>query len=459
MSDPQMVGVPLYQPLNTRDSTVAKDSRLINGFVEKDQGAEGTELWVYKRPGYVERGRFGTGTGLGVFNWQGEIYSIFGTTLYKSGVSVGTVDGSGPYRFTSTLGATPQLFLKNYTHAYVYDSGGGLVQVTDGDYPSTTVLGTAYLDGGVYVMTPDGHIQGSDINDATSWDPLNSLQAQIEPDFAQCLIKSLVYVIAVKTISTEVFYDAGNGTGSPLGPVQGSKVGVGARAATSVVQCGDDFAFVGTTSEGSVNVMFFSKVHAEPISTPPVERMLENLDFTVTYAWAARIAGHRFYVVTIKNANLTLAFDLTSNAWYIWKDPNGNYLPIVSATYDSLANPVLQHESNGRLYTFDTSAYQDDGVNFQVSLFTANVDGGIRSYKTCSTIDVVADEIDTEVDISWSDDDYQTFTTPQATNLNHETVRIQDGGRFRKRAFCVTHQDNTPLRIKALNMIIAAGEN
>lgn len=459
MTDARAVILPLFSPLANRDEHITKDSRLYNGMAEKGQGETGEEVWVYKRPGVKFHSLVAAGAGLGVFNWQNNIYSVFNGRLYKDGVDKGAVDTTNSYTFTSCLGATPKLFLKNKVAAYNYDDTNGLMKVTDVNYPTATVRGCTYLDGTTYVFTPASAIDGDDFNDPTTWDPLNTLLVQIEPDAPQCLAKQLVYIIALKSTETEVFYDAGNGTGSPLGPVQGSKLGVGARSAESVVRCGDDLAWVGTTTEGSVQVMFMSKVHGEAISTPPVERLLAPLDYSVVYAWSAKVAGHRYYVVTLKNSNLTLAFDLTSGLWYIWTDVNGNYLPIVSATYDAQAQPVLQHESNGKLYTLDSQTFQDDGVNFTFSLFTPNFDGGVRVQKNSAMIDVIADQINTDVHISWSDDDYQTFTTPQTVNLNSERVTIQDGSSNRKRAYHVTNTDNTFLRLKALQPMSSAGNH
>lgn len=457
MSEAKAVMLPLFAPISNRDASILKDSRLYNGFAEKKQGETGDEVWVYKRPGLKALVVWAVGAGLGAFNWRNNIYAIFNGQLYKDTIAKGAVDATSSYTFTSCLGATPKLFLKNKTAAYNYDDVNGLVKVTDAKYPANTVRGCVYLDGTTYVLTPTSSIDGDNFNDPTTWDPLNTILVQIEPDLPQCLAKQLVYVIAIKSTETEVFYDAGNGTGSPLGPVQGSKLGVGARSAESVVRCGDDLAWVGTTTEGSVQVMLMSKVHGETISTPPVERLLAPLDFSIVYAWAAKVAGHRYYVVTIKNANLTLAFDLTSGLWYIWTDANGNYLPIVSATYDAAANPILQHESNGKMYVFDAATYRDDGVNFTFSLFTPNYDGGLRVEKTCSTIEILADEVNTNLNVSWSDDDYQTFTVPQSVNLNSIQPMIQDGSSYRKRAFNLTNTDNTFLRIKALQPISSVG--
>lgn len=460
MASPSKQPIPLYSPLGTRDSTINQDSRLVNGYAEQDMDGQRGEVWVYKRPGLLLSSTVAAGqTGRGVYNWNGDIFSVFGNTLYKNGVAKGTVDATSSYRFTSCLGATPRLFLKNRSAAYYYDDGGGLVQVIDPDYPATTVPGCAYLDGTIYVMNSTAHIDGSGLNDPSSWDPLNTLVAQIEPDMAMFLAKQLVYVIAIKTISTEVFFDAGNPSGSPLGPVQGSKMGFGARSSESVAQLGDDLAWVSQTNEGGISVVFLSKTHGETISTPPVERFLGGLSFNTVYAWSAHISGHRLYVVTFKESDTTIVFDITSNAWYLWASPTGGYMPIVSSTFTSSSQTLLQGESDGNLYVLDANTYADNGVPFKVSIFTPNYDGGLRSIKTCSYFNIVADQVDTDVNVSWSDDDYQTFCSPFSLNLNQLSPKQQDGSSFYKRAWQITHIDNTPLRIKALNIMTAAGDN
>ena len=92
MTSPQSVSLPLYSPLSTRSESVLKDSRLINGFAEKEQGATGQETWIYKRPGLKASTAVTPGAGLGVFNWNNDIFTIFGTILYKNGVSKGSVN-------------------------------------------------------------------------------------------------------------------------------------------------------------------------------------------------------------------------------------------------------------------------------------------------------------------------------------------------------------------------------
>lgn len=455
MSDPSPI--KLFSPISSRDGDLLKDSRLYNGFAEKAQMG-GDEVWVYKRPGLFPLATWASGqAGRGVFNWKEDIYAVFGGTLYKNAVAKGSVDPNGVYTFTACLGAVPQLFLKNTAFAYVYDDGGGLIAVSSGDYPGTTVPGCVYLDGTTYVCDPTSHIQGDDFNDQTTWDPLNVILAQIEPDEAIAIAKQLVYVVVLKKISTEVFYDAGNATGSPLAPVQGSKMNWGCRAAGTVCDVGGDLMWVGTTRLGSIKVLHVASVKGEVISTPPVEKALAPLDYSVAWAWAMDVAGHRFYVVTLPNSNLTLVFDLTAATWYIWTDAAGNYLPIVSSSFDSVARPILQHATNGKLYSASLSTHADDGVPFPFTLYTENWDGGQRINKTNASTEIAADRVATSLGVAWSDDDYQTFTTPQQVSLDQERPMLQDGSTFRRRAYKLTNQDSTALRIKALLLTATAG--
>lgn len=447
------VRLPIYAPLGLRGTDADKDSRLYNGFVEKD--AEGS-LNVYKRPGMAVGVSWALGTdlGRGIFNWQGDIYAIFGGTFYKNVVAVGAVFNGGMYTFSSCLGATPKLFLHNGTNAYTYDGGAGLVAVTDGDYPATAAPGSAYLDGTTYVFTTPASIRGSDFNDPQSWDPLNTIVAQIEPDRAMYLAKQLTYVIAFKQISTEVFYDAGQPVGSPLGPVQGSKIGVGLRHAGTVAHPGDEIAWVGTTTEGDVQVMLLSRLKAEAISTPPVERLLKPLSYEITFSWAAKVAGHRFYVLTLANASLTLAFDLTSKAWYIW---TGGIGQVCAATYDSDGTPLLQRYTGGTVHRFLATEYGDEGLPFDWICYTPRIDGGLRVQKANTKVELVADIVDTDIEIGWSDDDYQTFFAGDTVNLNQDRPWAQDGSAFSSRAYRLFNRDLTFLRIKGLDLSTITG--
>ena len=455
----QPIRLPLAVSPENRDETAGKDAKIINGFIEQ---VSQDETWVYKRPGLAFRTRTQAGVGRGIFYWLGDTYAVVGGYLFRNGNQVGNVGDDGTlWRFSGILGDTPFLFLKCSSIAYSYTVLGGLVSVSpDGLYPSPTAIGLAYLDGTVYVgsSTTTPVLRGSAINNVMSWDPLNAIQAQIEPDRIIALQKQIVYVIVFKEWSLEVFYDAGNATGSPLGPVQGAKVNVGCRSGGSIQEIEGTLFWVSQSRTGSVSVYLMDNLKAQQISTPAVDRLLEAADFSVVYSWNAKIYGHRFYVLTLKNSNLTLAYDLQSNRWYQWTDPNGNYMPYVGSTYSASQEPLLLHESNGNIYVFDDLYYGDDDVPFLVEITTPNFDGGTRKRKFMKSVDFVADQMNGNVmTIQKSDDDYQTWSMPREVDLGKLRPRLINFGTFRRRAFRIRHRRNYPLRIKAVELQIELG--
>lgn len=355
MPDPQRL--PLAVKPSNRDETTDRDAKIVNGYVER-VGERDVE--VYKRPGVALFENSGTAAaGLGSYNWNGDLFTIFGTKVYKNNVVLsGTVDGTAIYSFTSTLGTAPQLVFQNGVKMYTYDTTNGIVEVQSsaavvvtGDistgsavvtaitpdttglfenmyvtgagipdftriltvdstsqvtldnnatatttgvsltfetgFPSSRVPGIAYLDGYIEVMTPDATIWSSDANEPNSWALDSNIVAQIEADQGVYISKQLVYVLAFKKYSVEMFYDAGNATGSPLSPVQGAKVSVGCRHANSVAQMEGTIFWVSQARDGGTAVYLMDNVKPAQISTPPIERLLQQADYTTVYSWCA----------------------------------------------------------------------------------------------------------------------------------------------------------------------------
>ena len=449
--------MPLYATFTNRDETVDKDARLVNGYVEKNALGE---LDVCKRPGMSLHTTL-SGAGRGVFNWRGDIYAVFGSTLYKNGSSLGTVDATGGvYTFDSILGSTPKLTLLNGVYGY-YSDGSSLTQVTDVDFPSTTTLrkGSGYLNGVSYVLDVTANLRGSDPNDFSSWDPLNVLVAQIEPDRGVRVAKQLVYIIVFKEWTTEVFHDAGNSTGSPLSSVEGALMEFGCFKADSVQDMDDTLFFLSATQKGSIGVHMISKLKVSKISTSALDRLLEAADYSSgVYSWSAKVAGHAFYVLTVPASNFTFAYDVEVTEWFQWTDTNGNYLPIVAATADSAQNVIVQHESNGCLYYLSGNTFTDDGALFSWELYTPNTDLQTRQRKNLPRMIFTADRADGSLlEVRHSDDDYTTWTPFREVDLGHRYPMLSKCGTFSRRAWHMRHRCNTRLRIKAVDLPVDLG--
>lgn len=446
---------PLVIAPENRASSTNKDARLVNCYMEKQENGE---YFIYKRSGTTRSSQpsGGTATGRGMWNWLGDIYAVFGTTLYKNGVSLGTVNGAGGvYRFDSCLGATPKLQLGNGVKAYNYDAGAGLVLINDPDFPASFCKGWAYIDGTSYVLRPDAGIQGDDINTPVDWDPLNVIIAQISPDRGVAMAKQLVYAVAMKQWSSEVFYDAGNATGSPLGPVQGARVSFGCINADSVQSIDDILLWVCTNQSMSTQVIKLENLKAEIISTYAIERLLAQADLTACYTFQLKNVGHRFYVLTLTNNNLTLVYDLDEKRWHQWTDASGNYFPFVAATYNSTSH-LLQHATDGYIYTMDETVFTDNGGIITVDIYTPNFDAGISSRgKMLSQMKFVSDKTPGSIlKVRSNDNDYQVdaWSNFREVDLNQSVPLLDSEGTFEQRAYNFRHQKATGFRMQAVEL-------
>lgn len=448
--------IPLMIQPDNRGRTVNKDAKLVNCFMEIDKSGE---LDIYKRPGMLEAVTVGVSTGRGLFYWDGSVYAVFGNSLYVDGVSVATGlnTAGGVYRFDSILGSNPKIILTNGIRTYSYNQTDGLsddLNTECPDFPPVAVKGWAYLNGFSYVMTEAAVIQQSELNSvdaSNSWNPVNFVTAQIEPDNGVFLSKQLVYVVALKQWTVEYFFDAGNETGSSLSPVQGMKVNYGCASADSVQRINDTLIFLCTSQSASNQIAMLYQGQITIISTPAIDRLLATVSLTPVYSWQLAINGHSFYIITFKNSNLTLVYDINQDLWCQWTDKNGDYLPIVSSTYNVDGKHIVQHESNGTLYYVDSAYYNDNADEIVVDIITPIFDGGTYNRKHLNRLRLIADQQPgSYVDIKYSDNDYQTWSTFRRVSLSHKNPTLFNLGTFVKRAFHIQHRANTPLRLKAL---------
>lgn len=455
---------PLIIEPQNRGSSVNYDARLVNCYVERDK--KNDEYHIYGRPGILTSVTK-SGNGGGVYNWLGNIYSIFGAKIYKDGVDMGaTLDTTGGrYRFEQSLNPV-QLGFGNGVKAY-YTDGAAVTLINDVDFPTAFVKGWGYLDATMYVgVNTTAGLHGSDLNSLSAWDPLNKIIAQIESDRLIAVSKQLVYVIALKEWSTEPFYDAGNATASPLGRVAGAKISYGCIAAESVCDVGAAILWAGcykkpSQSAGTPCVVMMDALKARIVSTPAVERLLESATFSTCWAWSITINGHSFYVLTLKTDNLTLVYDTEEDMWSQWTDADGNYFPIVSATPGTgNQTHLLQHETNGKLYLCAPSYVNDDGSLITCDIYTPNFDGGVRRRKMLDRLEFVGDQVPGSIiQVRCNDKDYDPRSWTNFRQVNMAEVRpyLDNCGTFYRRAYHFRHKCNAKMRIQGPEMQMGIG--
>lgn len=463
--DSQPIRIPLATLPEQRSANLNLDAKVVNAFIEKQPGNDG--VLVGKRPGLetLPADNVGDGVGRGIYYWSrgGNAYHVTGDLLRDEAfVTVGTVNTSGPYWFNETLGTPYYMYLSNGAAGYTLSSAGVFAQIVDPDYPAATVPGSAYLDGTLYVMDEEARIWGTTgLNNPTSWSATNMIRAQIEPDRGVAIAKQLIYVIALKEWTTEVFYDAGNPTGSPLLPVQNAKIGYGCANGYSVQSLDDKLYWVATARQRAPFVVMLDKLRAEIISTPQIERLLQSYGAAaITGSWIVRVAGHTYY--GIQYASISIVYDADEKAWYYWTYeevegvPQG--LPVAGAYQYQQNYPQFQGLVAGRFFQLTPEAYRDASLKLPVEVVTPNFDGGVRVRKVMSILRVIADQNSGgQLAISWSDDDYKTWSPWAYVNLQDALPYLSNLGTFYKRAFKIRHSANAPLRLQALEPELMLG--
>lgn len=277
-------------------------------------------------------------------------------TINNPGGYTYTIDDL-PTNYTNTSGAasTEYLVLKNANTAWVLTNGnpGVLTEITDGDYPSVTVDGIVYLDGYFFVMDVNGVIYNSDLEDPTSWNSLNFITAESAPDAGVAIAKHQNYVVALKSTTVELFYDAANPTASPLAPLSNTPLQIGCANGKSVVSLDGGLIFMSQTGSYGPSVHYFQAESLTPIeiASEDVKRVLAASALTTVRAFGMRMSGHTFYVLNLLSDGVSLVYDFTTKHWATW-------------TYREESSPITLtslSQSNGVATAVKTSHGFSDG--------------------------------------------------------------------------------------------------
>ena len=113
---------------------------------------------------------------------------------------------------------------------------------------------------------------------------------------------------------------------------------------------------------------------------------------------------------------------------------------------------LLLGVSDGCVYEFLETEYQDNGVPINVLIRTLKFDGGSTNPKREGRCEIVGSKISDYMMIRHSDDDYQTNSPYRYVNLNAERPQIWRQGRFRRRSYEARYIGNNQLQIANLEL-------
>lgn len=487
--------VPLMHEFSTRNISNTKDTDNLNVILEpvRNQLTADQYYQVIKRDGVIP---FTTASPppsaiYGAYYWdRGSagfflapwyvVVGAFGTRIYdETGALI--INDAGTW-IDYVIGFTTFLFDNGFTSLIITDGtnirafrSDGVITIISGGVPTPHLPYPVFLDGYLFLSeTVTGAIWNSNLNDPTTWSASNQISAESYPDAISAIARSGQYIVAFGKSSLQFFYDAANPTGTPL------------ATQTTVLQIGyigglvshkEDLYFLGAPSNGNVSVYKLSGLKAEPIANFPFSRFTNseasnNLrdGYVAINGFMLLLNGHTLYTTTNITPSpmtpaLTYALDLDTGLWVrlAYRDTGKlNLRSCVSARFpDYGLRSMITLDTSSEILQFNRDTYQDTGMNFPVMFQTPNLDFGTYRKKFGSRIMVHGDQTPSTsmATISWSDDDYQTYSTPRNIDMSSQYKQIWQLGSFRKRSFKFTYSDNFPMRWEFLELDYSQGSS
>jgi len=386
-----------------------------------------------------------------------------GTVQLTGGVVTGVTITNGGAGYTPYDTIT-------FTFSATTGSGATASANLNGFPTGSLVPGACYLDTYTVIASPNGEIYTSNPNDPTTWNALNYITAEAEPDALVGIGKHLNYIISFGQWSIDWFYDAGTYPGSPLAVAAPYHIELGCANGDSIVSFENIIVWVGTSRDAGPSVYAISGTAPTKLSTPFIDRILQNSTLNDIRAYSLRINGHTFYVLTLADLNVTIVYDVNEKVWTQWTmwaigDADSGVPGIYAEQYfrPSFFTQIsdtyyLLDDDNGTLYTMSDHVYNDSGAPIYYRTVTDIIDGGTTKRKFFGRLEIVGDKVPAVMNIRHSDDDYKNWSPYRAVNLNKTRPQVYQSGAARRRAWEFLCTDSQPLRLLAAEVDFDIGE-
>ena len=219
--------------------------------------------------------------------------------------------------------------------------------------------------------------------------------------------------------------------------------------------------FVAQSMTGEKFVVAIEGTKDTNISTEAINRIISSEGIGIADSWAylTRQKGHLLYVLNLPSQSRTLVYDIETKYWHEWEwfdGINDSVVPMIDN--DEFADaPVFLHQSNGWIYTCSPDVYEDD-YPIAVLIQTSRFDMNSAKLKYMSRMEILGDwQTDSSTMlVYWSDDDYKTWSNYRTVDLSERSYLYRCGS-FRRRAWRLYCDANTPLRLDSIECDLSEG--
>jgi len=465
----------VYNPMHRTGANLNKDAHLKNVLIDVFQSPDNnnTKVFVKSRPGLALAHTTAAGEARGIYYWVvsgvGYVMTVVGDKVYYNSTLLTTLTTStGDVGFTEFVDGTGtvKLILLDGTKGYVFTTPTGVpTEITDVDFPTPHIAMPVFLDGYLFVAkagTQD--IYNSNLNDPLLWTGGDFISAEMYPDKIVAITRNNNYIYAIGNNSVEYLYDAANATASPLSRHDSAVQQFGTGAAFSVASTDKEVIFVGETGNGGHTVWTIDGFKENEIANSAIRSILrvEGSALAGANAHAIRVSGQKLYILTLTSRTLVYSFD--TKMWFEWSSGTDGASSFIGTHASDGPNGTayILDKTSGNVYTISEDNHTDNGTGFLCEIVTPKYDFDTMNRKFMSRFCLVGDWPTTtgtgnSVSISWSDNDYQSWSTPRTLTFNNDFPIIAQLGNFRRRAFKISYSQPYLLRLEAMEVDINKG--
>lgn len=328
-------------------------------------------------------------------------------------------------------------------------------EIVDADFTTLFHRGKMeHMDGYAFILDRNNVIWNSDINSLANWTATSFLAKSIQQDIAVGLARLGTRLLAFSANSVEVFYNAGNTVGSPLGRIPQLSTNIGLiptvrDAATAATGGGTHYYatlenkiyFVGrkagiTSSSGlysdapsSAGMYSFDGQNFDKVSSSYIDKILSEKSHSIYSVNTIGFSGQAGIAVCFTAPSATsqrfLVFCPEWKEWFEWTSTI--FSPVNGRGYHL---GIVQPQ---KLFTFSPSDnWQDNAVSYAWSTqFKLPANGASKKFLRMYGVEADTARSANDLTVEISRDDCQTFETLTPIDLTQERKMQFRGGSFR----------------------------
>lgn len=413
--------------------------RLVNAYAEKLQDGAPAPYVIRRAPGLVEFASATTADGSPVTNdgYRGSmfdgttyIYAALEDTLVKAteaGVvtTVGTLNGSMPVFFArNNKTPTPDKVVVTEDAAYTFTDASVTV-INDADLPQPNSV--CFLDGYFFFTIADGRCFASGINDVTIAGT-DYYRAEARPDGLTRGVAFGRELYLFGPTTCEVMTDTAQPAGFPFSRV--AVIPRGLLSARAVAGWEDDFATALIWVAQDNKCHRLNGYSSDPISPPEVDRLIEaTADKTTIEACVYVIGGHPCWVVS--GPDWSWVYDLISLGWHERRSYMADRWRLTGNTVSAFGKWLGGDTDSGRLVEITEAAFDElgdplvwDVESYAMEAFPARLQVPTVRFDMVGGVGIAGGEDpierDPQVEILWSDDGGNHWSTPLLRDLGRQ---------------------------------------